>query len=265
MSNAFIPRIGGVLSADIAVPEHEREARFYARVLSTGENPYWRKDLMNNLGMPVIGLGVRTPAYADLPLQWMPHIQVADVAASAARAVELGGQELMHGKDGDGKSQWAVLLDPNGAAFGIVPVVAASAIPSIEAGTTADGKMHVGSIAWLDLTVANAATTRDFYVQVIGWSAEDVAMKHDGEQYADYNMLAGDGHPLAGVCHARGMNADVPAVWMLYLPVDDLGESLRLVEEEEGKIIKATKGRDGDYASAVVEDPIGVCLALVSI
>ena len=27
----------------------------------------------------------------------------------------------MHGKDDDGKSQWAVLLDPNGAAFGIIP------------------------------------------------------------------------------------------------------------------------------------------------
>ncbi len=171
MGNPFMPRVGGVLSADIAVPEHEREVHFYSRVLSTGENPYWQKDLMNNLGMPVIGLGARTPAYADLPLQWMPHIQVADVAASAARAVDLGGKELMHGKDGDGKSQWAVLLDPNGAAFGIIPVVDASAIPSTEADVSADGKTRVGSIAWLDLTIANAAAIRDFYVQVVGWSA----------------------------------------------------------------------------------------------
>jgi hypothetical protein len=35
----------------------------------------------------------------------------------------------MHAKDDDGTSQWTVLLDPNGAAFGIIPVVPAEAIP----------------------------------------------------------------------------------------------------------------------------------------
>jgi len=125
MGDPFVPRGGGILSADIAVPEHEREMRFYARVLSTGEHPLWREDLMNSRGMPIIGLGARSTEHADLPLQWMPHIQVADVAASVARALDLSGSELMHGKDDDGQSQWAVLLDPNGAAFGIIPVVPA--------------------------------------------------------------------------------------------------------------------------------------------
>ena len=133
MSDPFVPRVGGILSADIAVPEHEREVRFYSRVLSTGENPLWREDLMNNRGMPIIGLGARSAEYADLPLQWMPHIQVADVAASVERALDLSGSELMHAKDDDGKSQWAVLLDPNGAAFGIIPVVSAEAFPQLRA------------------------------------------------------------------------------------------------------------------------------------
>ena len=34
MSQSFVPVIGAVLSADIAVPEHERELRFYSRVLT---------------------------------------------------------------------------------------------------------------------------------------------------------------------------------------------------------------------------------------
>lgn len=70
MSEFFDPGVGAVLSADIAVSEHERVVRFYSRVLSTGENPLWREDdLMNNLGMPIIGLGARSPEYAELPLQ----------------------------------------------------------------------------------------------------------------------------------------------------------------------------------------------------
>ncbi|MGK0434578.1 MAG: putative enzyme related to lactoylglutathione lyase, partial [Planctomycetota bacterium] len=95
MSDPFVPCVGGILSADIAVPEHEREVRFYARVLTTGERPLWREDLMNNLGTPIVGLGARSAEYAPLPLQWMPHIQVADVAASVKRALDLGGSELM--------------------------------------------------------------------------------------------------------------------------------------------------------------------------
>ena len=263
MSGPFAPGVGAVFSADIAVPEHEREVRFYSRVLSTGENPLWREeDLMNNLGMPIIGLGARSAEYAHLPLQWMPHIQVADVAASVQRALDLGGSVLMHAKDGDGKSQWAVLLDPNGAAFGIIPVVPAEAMPSRRR-CCADAAAPVGRIAWLDLTVPDASATRDFYRQVVGWSVQNVEMEDGGERYADYNMLGEDGNPAAGVCHARGVNVGLPPVWMIYLPVGDLAESLRRVQEEGGKVIKAMQGEDGEYVYAAVQDPVGAYLALM--
>ncbi len=207
MIGPFVPRVGGILSADIAVPQHERVVRFYARVLSTGENPLWREDLMNNRGMPVIGLGARSAEYADLPLQWMPHIQVADVARSVARAlVELGGSEVVHARGDDGTSQWAVLLDPNGAAFRIIPVVSEDEVPPREGAASRDLAASIGCISWLDLTVANASTTRDFYQKVVGWSTQDVEMEDASGSYADYNMLGVDGNPAAGVCHARGVN-----------------------------------------------------------
>lgn len=262
MNDPFVPRVGGIMTGDIAVPDHERVVRFYARVLGTGGKPLWRGDLMNNRGMPVIGVGARMAAYADLPLQWMPHIQVADVARSAKRALELGGKELMHGKGDDGTSQWAVLLDPNGAAFGIVRVPSADEIPAPEAGTSDDSAAGVGCISWLDLTVADAAATRDFYRKVVGWSAQDVEMKDSGGRYADYNMLGDDGNPAAGVCYARGVNVGLPPVWLLYLPVGDLAESLRRVREEGGKVVKEKQGADGGYAYAVIQDPVGGYLAL---
>lgn len=254
MSDPFVPCVGGILSADIAVPEHERELRFYSRVLTTGENPLWREDLMNNLGTPIVGLGARSAEYAHLPLQWMPHIQVADVAASVKRALDLGGSELMH----DEKSQWAVLLDPNGAAFGIIPVVSAEAVPPTD-GVAA----HVGHIAWLDLTVSNASATRDFYRQVVDWSVQDVEMEDGSERYADYNMVGADGNPAAGVRHARGVSLGLPPIWMICLPVGDLAESVRRVREEGGRIINATRGNDGEYARAVVQDLVGAYLSLV--
>jgi len=262
MSDDIVPCIGGTLSADIAVPEHEREMRFYSHILSTGENPLWREDLMNNLGIPIIGLGARIPEYEHIPLQWMPHIQVADVATSVERTLELNGRELMHGKDDKGTSQWAVLLDPNGAAFGIIPVVAAEDISPPDGAASSSAAASSGSIAWLDLTVSDASATRDFYRQVVGWSVQDVEMKDAGERYADYNMLDADGNPAAGICNARGANLNLPPVWMIYLPVGDLAESLQRVRDGDGKVIKENLGADGKLTSAVIQDPVGAYLAL---
>ena len=259
MSNRFVAQVGAILSADIAVPEHEREVRFYSRVLSTGDSPLWREDLMNNLGLAIIGLGARSPEYPQLPLQWMPHIQVADVAASVQRAIDLGGSVLMHGKDRDGRSQWAVLLDPNQAAFGIIPVVSAEMLPQ-----SGDAAQPVGCIYWLDLTVPDASATRDFYREVVGWSAQDVEMRDGGARYADYTMLAEDGKPAAGICHARGVNAGLPPVWMIYLPVGDLAESVRRVEQEGGTVIKTMRGEDGKDVYAAIQDLAGVYFALTA-
>jgi predicted enzyme related to lactoylglutathione lyase len=258
MSDDNVPCVGGILSADIAVPDHDRELEFYSHVLNTGENPLWRKDLMNNLGTPIIGLGARVPEYDQLPLHWMPHIQVADVAASAKRALELNGRELMHGKDDKGTSQWAVLLDPNGSAFGIIPVVPISAITPPEGDTS----KPTGCISWIDLTVSDATATRDFYQQVIGWSIQDVEMKDAQGSYVDYNMLGADGKPAAGICHARGANLGIPPVWILYIPVGDLAESLNRVRDRGGKVIRENKDSNGSLSSAIIQDPVGVYLAL---
>ena len=261
VSDPFIPQVGAVFSADIAVPEHERELRFYSRVLSTGDHPLWREqDLMNNLGMPIIGLGARSAEHANLPLQWMPHIQVASVATSVQRAVASGGRLLMDGKAPDGRTQWAVVLDPNGAAFGLIPVVTPEQMPP-PAGGSPDAP--VGRIFWLDLTVSDASATRDFYRQVVGWSVQDVEMTEGDARYADYNMVGEAGKPAAGVCHARGPNADLPPVWMIYLPVGNLGESIARAEEEGGTVLTSMRSEDGKVVYAAIQDPVGAAFALV--
>lgn len=250
----FTAQVGAVLSADIAVPEHERELRFYSRVLTTGARPLWRDDLMNDLGLPIIGLGPRSAAHEELPLQWMPHIQVADVAASARRAAQHGGRVLMQPPEESDPAQWAVLADPNGAAFGIVTVPPAVP-PDVTEGP--------GRIGWLDLTVPDAAATREFYKNVVGWTVQELEMRDGDERYADYMMLNAAGEPAAGICHARGGNADLPPVWMIYVAVGDVGASLERVTEEGGAVIKASKDRDGKYVYAAVRDPVGVAFALM--
>jgi uncharacterized protein len=264
MAMVFQTGVGAVLSADIAVPEYAREVQFYTDVLTTGTEPLWNDDLMNNLGLPIIGLGPQSAEYARLPLQWMPHIQVADVATSAQRAVAMGGEELLHARTDEGVSEWAVMLDPNGAAFGLIPELSAEAIPP-EGRVPASKAAGVGRIGWLDLTVQNAQETRDFYQQVIGWKVAEVAVGNGADRYSDFSMLDANGTAAAGVCHARGGNADLPPVWLLYLPVGNLAESLHRVEALGGRICQRVQDQSKADQYAVIQDPVGVHLALMAV
>ena len=251
MNVPFVTGVGRTLSADIAVPEHDRGKKFYANVLTTGKKPLWLTNLLNSQHTPIIGLGNRTDAHDKLPLQWMPHIQVNDVRTSVKRAIELGAQDLMIAKN----DEWAVLSDPDGAAFGVVPVVPGNTV------TAPPDESKFGCISWVDLSVSDASAACDFYSQVIGWSAQEVEMRDGENRYADYEMLDRNGKAAAGICHARGVNADIPPVWMLYLPVGDLSESVRVAKQEGGRIISE---KDGNHAQAVIEDPVGACFAIVA-
>lgn len=253
MRNPFVHGVGGILSADIAVPDHEREVAFYSKILTTGNAPLWRDDLMNNLGTPVIGLGVRTPEYNTLPLQWMPHFQVADVATSVARAIDMGGKILMHSKADDGQSQWAVITDQLGAAFGIIPVVHG------ESDNTQQNE-RFGCISWLSLAVPDALSSRDFYQEVVGWNAKSIETKDSEGHAAIIEMYIDHESAAAEIRQFRSKENSYPSVWLIHLPVDDLVESLRRVSEGGGEVIN-------EYAEekyAVVRDPVGVYLALQS-
>ena len=67
-------------------------------------------------------------------------------------------------------------------------------------------KPETGAITWFDLTVERAEQVRDFYSDVVGWKSEPVEM----QGYQDYSMLTPEGRGVAGICHARSANAELP-------------------------------------------------------
>jgi predicted enzyme related to lactoylglutathione lyase len=122
-----------------------------------------------------------------------------------------------------------------------------------------EGKPEVGAIGWIDLTVENAEEIRDFYNDVVGWEPTPVDMG----DYSDFNMNApGSGQPMAGVCHARGPNTDLPSQWMLYIVVADMERSLSACSERGGQVIRETRGVGSQGRYAVVQDPAGAVVAL---
>ena len=117
---------------------------------------------------------------------------------------------------------------------------------------------RIGSIVWQDLIVPNASEVRDFYCQVVGWTYTD----HDMEEYNDFNInLPGTAETIAGICHARGTNANIPPQWLVYISVADMAESARLCEELVGKVIDGPRPMGG-ATFCVIQDPAGAVAAL---
>lgn len=109
-----------------------------------------------------------------------------------------------------------------------------------------------GVIFWRDLTVPNAEQVRDFYSQVVGWRAEPLEMG----DYADFIMTApGADQPTAGLCHARGVNADLPAQWLIYIKVADLDQALAQCQALGGHIVAGPRqmGRPNASSSSKIQ------------
>ena len=128
----------------------------------------------------------------------------------------------------------------------------------MEAVDETGGAMEIGTIGWVDLTTENAEQIQDFYSQVVGWKSEPVKM----EGYSDYNMLGPDtGEAMAGICHSKGSNQDLPGGWMMYIVVEDLEESLEKCKELGGHPVTEPRGVGGDRF-CVIRDPAGSVCAL---
>jgi predicted enzyme related to lactoylglutathione lyase len=117
----------------------------------------------------------------------------------------------------------------------------------------------VGSIGWIDLTVANADAVRDFYQDVTGWTVSPVDMGG----YSDYCMNEpASGVSVAGACHARGSNANLPPQWLIYIVVADLEKSMQGCVELGGTVLSPPRRYAGQGRFGVVRDPGGAAAAL---
>lgn len=134
----------------------------------------------------------------------------------------------------------------------------------------------LGEMAWMDLTVVNAKVVSQFYQAVLGWDIEPVNMTENDESYQDFVMTSvnttvedeqlesPDSSPsslMTGICHARGDNQDMPAVWLPYFLVKDLDESILKVTNNGGALETKIK-KIGSDRFVVIKDPAGAMVAI---
>ena len=129
-------------------------------------------------------------------------------------------------------------------------------IANVNAG--GDMETEYGRIGWIDITVEDAESLRDFYSKVAGWVPQEVDMG----DYADFAMTtASSGTAAAGICHARGSNAELPRQWLIYINVADAEVAAQACTDNGGKVLVGPKSMGGGIF-AVIEDPSGAVAAL---
>lgn len=118
--------------------------------------------------------------------------------------------------------------------------------------------LKFGTIGWHDLTVPNAVEVSHFYENVVGWKKRP----EDMGGYNDFSMIAAaSGETVAGVCHAQGLNAELPPQWLMYIIVENVDWSAEKCVELGGQILVEPRLL-GAGRFCVIRDTAGAVCAL---
>jgi predicted enzyme related to lactoylglutathione lyase len=159
-----------------------------------------------------------------------------------------------------------------------------------------------GQIGWIDLTVPDAGSLREFHSGVTEWSPAPVSMG----DYRDYCVNTADGQSVrkncararqtgeaffstvagiglvsvapaaspgrrnvfsrpqgvAGMGHARGGNAGLPPVWIVDSVAADLDVARQHCEARGGKVLGTPGNAGGGNRFSAIQDPPGAIAAL---
>jgi uncharacterized protein len=165
-------------------------------------------------------------AKAGTPPHWLPYVAVPDVAATVTLAESLGARTYVAPKSVPMIGRFAVLADPQGAAFAVVSP--AMALP-------ADAPPEVGQFSWHELAAADPAGAFAFYQALFGWEAQALLdLGGDGP----YQTFGRGDRPLGGV-YKKTAEAPGPPCWLLYVRVEDLSRVAASVEAGGGRLLSA--------------------------
>ncbi len=89
-----------------------------------------------------------------------------------------------------------------------------------------------GAFCWSDLMSTDAKKSKEFMVNVMGWSSKDVST----DKGIDYTMFFVGEDVVAGLSPIPKDKSGMPSVWFNYVAVDNLDRVLDKVESLGGKI-----------------------------
>jgi predicted enzyme related to lactoylglutathione lyase len=119
--------------------------------------------------------------------------------------------------------------------------------------------MH-GTFIWTELLTGDVEGAKAAYAKLAGWTYESHSTP-DGEPYW---VAFAHGRPAAGIMSLKTLPPGAPPHWFAYMGVDDVDASCALLESLGGQISKKPFDIPEVGRIAVVFDPLGACLGLMT-
>jgi predicted enzyme related to lactoylglutathione lyase len=189
---------------------------------------------------------------AGAPPHWMAYIAVEDVNATVAKVTGLGGSVLVPPTDIPNAGAFAVLTDPQGAAFAVYH--------STEETPGTEGPLQVGEFSWHELATTDHEAAFDFYATLFGWEKTDAA---DMGEAGVYQMYGIGGASLGGMFN-KTPEMPGPPCWLFYTKVDDIHKAVEKVKGLGGQVLNGPTEVPGGDMIAQCMDPQGAAFAIHS-
>jgi predicted enzyme related to lactoylglutathione lyase len=181
---------------------------------------------------------------------WLPYIGAQSVDETVAAAERLGGKVLRPAEDVEDIGRYAVLADPQGAAFGIYH-------PLHPAASATKNRPQPGEFCWQELATSDHEAAFRFYSELFGWQA---LQRMDMGPAGTYLIFGHDGVQQGGIYK---LAAETPApYWLPYVEVPNTDEVAEQARAAGGRITNGPMDVPGGGRIAQLLDPDGVLFAI---
>jgi predicted enzyme related to lactoylglutathione lyase len=236
---------------DLLTSDLKGAEAFYPKVAGWGIQPWEAMPytMWTANGQPMGG--VMSSDGTGVPPHWLAYIAVPDVDKTLEQIASLGGRTIVPGKDIPTVGRFAIVADPQGAAFAVFK----SANPP-----QPEADAAIGEFSWHELATTDYAKGFAFYEAIFGWQK---LAEHDMGPLGIYLIFGRNDRQLGGMFTLMpGMN--VPPHWLQYIRVDSADAAAGRVTANGGKIINGPMDVPGGDRIAQCLDPQGAAFAVHS-
>jgi len=243
---------GGFVWYELMTSDVDAAQAFYAKVvgwrMKDSETPAMRYMLAHVGERQVAGVIGFPPDVQNAPVMWFGYILVADVDVMTERVRQAGGSVHRPATDIPGVGRFAVVADPQGAAFMLFRGNGEPA-PDLPPKTP-------GSIGWHELRTTDWQSAFGFYQGLFGW---EKSYAHDMGPMGVYQTFSVDGAWTGGMMNST--QAPRPH-WSYYINVDDIDAAAARLIEAGGSVVNGPHLVPGDAWVLLARDPQGAEFAL---
>jgi uncharacterized protein len=265
---------GDFIWYELMTTEREAATAFYENVVgwtieaeASGDMDYLMIEASEGL---VGGLLPLTRAMTDGGARpgWFGYVAVDDVDKMVTSVEEGDGRTLMPAHTMQGVGRFAMVADPQGAAFYVMKPTPPADQPDATSNAFSYDRPRIGHCAWNELATSDVEGAKHFYGQRFGWVKDgEMDMGPMGAyEFLRHAGRAPDGSPMGhgmlGAMMAKPPQMPVSA-WNFYFRVPDIDAAAAAIAANGGTVTQEPVEIPGGDFSLNGIDPQGAHFGLV--